>query len=361
MEMILKEQDYLKKLNSKGYLSYIVGGYTRDYLLGLKSFDVDIATSATPEEVMGLFNIESKANFGSIKIEEGPYRFDITTFRKETSYEKRKPKIEFIESIEEDLRRRDFTINAICLDENFQIYDPLNGVDDLKSKTIRVIGEIDKKFEEDPLRILRAIRFAIVYDFKIEKNAFEFIKKNKHLLIRLSYSRKKEELDKMFNSSARYKAISLLGDLNLFDVLELHPQKKYCIPEDYIGFWIYVNPTGNYPFTKFEKKKIQNVLKILEEGYINEETIFNYGLEDTLIGGELLNVDKNEILKMSENLFIRDKRELAIDGNIIRNILGSSDKALIKNVKKEIIAKILSGTLPNKREILVKYILENWK
>lgn len=361
MEMVLKGQDYLKKLSSNGFASYIVGGYTRDYLLGIKSFDVDIATSATPEEVMKIFNIESKVDYGSVRIEDGLYKFDITTFRKETSYEKRKPRIEFIGSIDEDLIRRDFTINAICLDENFQIYDPLNGVDDLKSKTIRVIGEIAKKFREDPLRILRAIRFAIVYDFKIEEDALEFIKENKYLLNRLSYSRKKEELDKMFTSSYAKKAIALLEKLNLFEALGLHPQKDYFIPDDFIGLWVYVNPIDLYPFTKLEKKRIENVLKILESGSISKETIFNYGLEDVLIGGELLNIDKNEILKMNDNLSIRDTRDLSIDGNIIKNILGIGDKTKIKDIKKEVLSKVLNGKLSNERDILIKYIQENWK
>ena len=168
----------LEKLDDDNHVSYVVGGYVRDYLLNNPSFDVDICTNRLPEELEKLFNVKSTL-YGNISFKVGNYNIDITTFRKELEYFKRKPiKIEYVNDLESDLLRRDFTINSICMDKYGNIIDILNGKKDLDNKVIRIIGNPLKKLEEDPLRILRAIRFATVLSFNIDSTLDNAIKDN---------------------------------------------------------------------------------------------------------------------------------------------------------------------------------------
>ena len=170
----------LETLENEGYQAYLVGGYVRDYLLGVTSFDVDIATDALPKDIHRIFN-SSKNNYGSVNIKVDKLNVDITTFRKDLNYVNRRPsKVVYINNLKEDLERRDFTINAICMNKNGKIIDLLNGCKDLDRRTIKMIGSIDVKLKEDPLRIMRAIRFACILDFKIEDELYEKIKEYKN-------------------------------------------------------------------------------------------------------------------------------------------------------------------------------------
>lgn len=192
----------LKEINSTGYIAYIVGGYVRDYLLGINSSDIDITTSATPDIIASLYDVvEDNSRFGSLKIKKNNYIFEITTFRKELEYNNRFPKIEFTDSLIEDLKRRDFTINTICMDEDESIIDLMGGIEDIEKKTIRSIGDVDIKLNEDPLRILRAIRFMGYLDFTLEESLKNSIIKNKELVKTLSKRRIDSELSKMNNKA----------------------------------------------------------------------------------------------------------------------------------------------------------------
>lgn len=192
----------LKEINSTGYIAYIVGGYVRDYLLGINSSDIDITTSATPDIIASLYDVvEDNSRFGSLKIKKNNYIFEITTFRKELEYNNRFPKIEFTDSLIEDLKRRDFTINAICMDEDESIIDLMGGIEDIEKKTIRSIGDVDIKLTEDPLRILRAIRFMGYLDFTLDESLKNSIIKNKELVKTLSKRRIDSELFKMNNKA----------------------------------------------------------------------------------------------------------------------------------------------------------------
>jgi len=217
MNSIIK--DILNTLIKNNGEAYVIGGYVRDYLLGNTSYDIDIITNLTPDITERLFNQDSNS-FGCVSFKKDNYNIDITTYRKELAYEKRKPiKIEYINSLEEDLLRRDFTINAICMDINGNIIDPLKGVNDLNNKVIKLIGNPQDKFTEDPLRILRAIRFATILNFKIDGNLYENIKKYSYLVNTLSHYRINEELTKINKSNNKEIGIKLLKDIGLNNIL----------------------------------------------------------------------------------------------------------------------------------------------
>ncbi|MBQ0009357.1 MAG: CCA tRNA nucleotidyltransferase [Firmicutes bacterium] len=180
-----------------GYRLYMIGGTTRDYLLGLEVFDYDFVTDATPEEIQKFLPDAEYhfAKFGSVKVKVDGTKVDVTTLRVEDDYEDfRHPgKIRFVKTIEEDYVRRDFTINAIYIDEDFNVIDPSNGLEDLKNKTIRFIGDPEKRIKEDPLRILRAKRFAEKLGFKIEEKSQKAIGNLSYLLDKLNPDKIKEE------------------------------------------------------------------------------------------------------------------------------------------------------------------------
>ncbi|MCR5332618.1 MAG: hypothetical protein K6E11_01185 [Bacilli bacterium] len=189
--------------NQHGYRLYMVGGATRDYLLDRPILDYDFVTDATPDE-MRVFLPEADytfARFGTIRIKVNGIKVDITTLRVESEYvDYRHPsKVTFTRSIKEDYVRRDFTINAIYMDEEYNIIDYCGGLSDLNNKLIRFIGDPDKRIKEDPLRILRAERFEKKLGFKIEDKTFKAIERNRHLIDELNPLKVQAELDKIKN------------------------------------------------------------------------------------------------------------------------------------------------------------------
>ena len=190
-----------QKFKENGFHIYEVGGSVRDELLGLEVFDFDFATDATPEEIVKFLPDTNDvfAKFGCIKYKGEFGRAEITTFRVEESYDDfRHPnKIRFVKTIDEDFKRRDFTINAIYKDVDGKLFDPSNGTKDLKDKLIRFIGDPEIRIKEDPLRILRAKRFAKKLGFEIEENSQKAMEKLEYLLEKLNPEKIKEEQRKL--------------------------------------------------------------------------------------------------------------------------------------------------------------------
>lgn len=188
--------------NKNGFKLYMIGGTTRDYLLGLDVFDFDFVSDATPDEMSKFLDDAdfTFAKFGAVRVKVDGIKVDVTTLRVEEDYsDYRHPgKIRFVRTIEEDYKRRDFTINAIYMDENFKVIDPANGQADLKAKLIRFIGDPEKRIKEDPLRILRAKRFAEKLGFEIEEKSQKAIEKLSYLVDKLNPDKIKEEERKRY-------------------------------------------------------------------------------------------------------------------------------------------------------------------
>ena len=187
--------------NNHGYRLYMVGGTTRDYLLDKDVLDYDFVTDATPDE-MKTFLPDANyrfANFGTVRLKDEEIKVDIATMRVEGEYKDyRHPSyVKYVKTIKEDYVRRDFTINAIYIDEHFNIIDYVNGIDDLEHKVIRFIGDPVKRIKEDPLRILRAERFQKKLGFTIEEEAKKAMKKYHYLLDELNPQKVIEELHKL--------------------------------------------------------------------------------------------------------------------------------------------------------------------
>ena len=207
----------LKEINELGYEAYIVGGYPRDLYMNKTNPDIDICTNIKEEVLKSNFDVISSTQFGSFVVKKEYYNFEITLFRKELYLNNRYPEVTYVDSLEEDLKRRDFIINTLCIDYNGNYVDLLAARSDIDNKIICVVGDIEKKMTEDPLRIIRAIRFASDLDFKIEEELIKYIKNNSMLLNNLSKNRILKEIDKVENKINFY---NLIKQLDLIDYIK---------------------------------------------------------------------------------------------------------------------------------------------
>ena len=223
----------LQRLTGAGYEAYLIGGSVRDFLMGIKPGDTDVATSATPDKVREVFSeykvVETGIKHGTVTVVIDKKPVEITTFRSDGDYsDNRHPdSVVFSGSLEEDVKRRDFTINSVAVSADGAIIDFEGGAEDIDKKRIACIGDPDRRFSEDALRILRALRFSSVLDFSIDKETSDSIHRNKDLLKNVSAERISAELKK------------LLCGINVRDVLlEYSDVMAVIMPEikDCIGF-----------------------------------------------------------------------------------------------------------------------------
>ncbi|MCH5314403.1 MAG: HD domain-containing protein [Eubacterium sp.] len=216
MEISENALNLINLIENSGYEAFAVGGCVRDSLMGKHCDDIDITTSATPAQLEGILDengiryIETGLKHGTITAVIDKESFEITTYRTEGIYkDNRHPdSVEFVTDLREDLSRRDFTINAMAYNEKNGIVDLYGGKQDIENRIIRCVGDADKRFKEDALRIMRAIRFSSVLGFDIEESTKKAIFDNRHLLINVSAERLFTELSKL-----------LLGD-NVLSVLK---------------------------------------------------------------------------------------------------------------------------------------------
>ena len=355
--------EVLNILFDKGYLAYIVGGYPRDMVLGIKSNDIDICTNATPKEIIDIFDTEniSDTNYGSVRVIYKNYHFDVTTFRKEIKYENnRKPvKVKYINDLKKDLLRRDFTINTMCIDKDGNLIDMLGAREDIDKKIIKTVGNPRYRIKEDSLRILRAIRFASVLDFEIDSKTFNYIKKYGYLLKGLSYSRKKEELNKIFASVNKEKARWMIIDSGIDKYLGISNLSEIVLCDDIIGIWSQLEVDEEYSFSKVEKEMIKNIRRMnLEE--FNEYTVYKYGLYVSSVVGSIKGISYKDINDIYHDLVITSRRDIDIKAMDIANALNSKPGKYISDIFNEIEYLIVMKKIRNNKEDIIKYIKKHY-
>lgn len=355
--------EVLNILFDKGYLAYIVGGYPRDMVLGIKSNDIDICTNATPKEIIDIFDTEniSDTNYGSVRVIYKNYHFDVTTFRKEIKYENnRKPvKVKYINDLKKDLLRRDFTINTMCIDKDGNLIDMLGAREDINKKIIKTVGNPRYRIKEDSLRILRAIRFASVLDFEIDSKTFNYIKKYGYLLKGLSYSRKKEELNKIFASVNKEKARWMIIDSGIDRYLGISNLSEIVLCDDIIGIWSQLEVDEEYPFSKVEKEMIKNIRRMNMEEF-NEYTVYKYGLYVSSVVGSIKGISYKDINDIYHDLVITSRRDIDIKAMDIANALNSKPGKYISDIFNEIEYLIVMKKIRNNKEDIIKYIKKHY-
>jgi len=353
-------QNILKKLEKNGYQAYIVGGFIRDYILNITSMDVDIITSATPKEIKSIFKdiILPREDYGALVLYIQDKKFEIMTFRKDIKYESnRKPsKIEYISSLFEDLKRRDFTMNTLCMNSKGEIIDLLEGKKDIEKRVIKaVFKDIDKELTEDPLRILRAIRFATVLNFDIEENLSKSILRNKSYLKKLSYDRKRKELDLIFLSENVKRGIDLLTYFGIDVELEIYNLKDIKVSKDLLFTWALLDKSENYRFSKIEEQFIAKVNKYINKDIFDKRTIYEMGLYLTTLMAEYKGIKKEEVFKIHSKLKIRSRKD--IDYNFEKiNYLKEKVKFIIEEVEN----LIINDEIENDYQKINEYIISKY-
>lgn len=269
-------EDVIKSLENSGFEGYIAGGSVRDFLLNREVSDYDIATNAEPRDVHRVFSkcFDTGLKHGTVTVISGKYHIEITTYRVDGDYvAHRKPKnVRFSKKLSDDLSRRDFTINALVYNPKEGILDFFGGINDIKNKKIRAVGEGEKRFFEDALRIIRAVRFACVLGFEIEPATFRAMKNNAKYLPDISCERIREEFTKIL-CAKKLAALGFSAKKGIFD--DIFPDIKnidnfsvisrsngdYCVK--WALFIYHMNKNGadeilaKYKFSNAEKRKIK--------------------------------------------------------------------------------------------------------
>lgn len=219
-QSLLLGKEVIQIIKNANYEAYFVGGCVRDLLLKRTLEDIDIATSAKPTDIMRLFKhvIPIGIEHGTVLVRYKKTSFEITTFRQDGMYsDQRHPdSVEYIDQIEGDLKRRDFTINALAMDINGQIIDLFDGQKDLNNKIIKTVGDGYDRFTEDPLRIIRALRFSSQLGFNIEEKTLLHMIEVKGAIDTIAIERITTEITKLFSGQFVQTGVNYLIDTNIF-------------------------------------------------------------------------------------------------------------------------------------------------
>ncbi|MGE7764775.1 CCA tRNA nucleotidyltransferase [Peribacillus sp. NPDC096540] len=229
-QLFLKSVPILELIEKAGFEAYFVGGSVRDYILGRPINDVDIASSATPQEIKGIFpkTADIGIEHGTVLVIEESGTYEITTFRTESGYTdfRRPDSVQFVRSLTEDLQRRDFTMNAIAMDKSGNMIDPFNGKRDLLQKRIITVGNPHERFHEDALRMMRALRFVSQLDFELDQQTFDSLQENGPILSEIAIERILIEFEKLLAGAYKTRALSLLLESGLYQYLPQFSNQK---------------------------------------------------------------------------------------------------------------------------------------
>lgn len=346
-------EEYLSILNeieSHGFVAYIVGGYVRDKLLKRESKDVDIITNATPKDLSKIFNnLVTYDEYGAVKLQLNNNFIDITTFRIELSYKNGKPdEIVYTNSLEEDIKRRDFTINTICMNSEGEIIDILNGVNDINNKIIKPVRDANIEFKEDPSRLIRALRFMSILDFKLDQDIIDFIVTNKNEFKNINSNKKKEELNKLFSSKKVSRFMKFIKDYQLEEYIGIKCN-NYKETSYVIGAWSQIE-VNDINFTKIELEQINKVKKLINKGKITKKDIYINGIYISLIAADILGLDPSLINLIYTNLPIKNTNDIEITSEEIIEILNIKPGKRIGITLKILENLIIDGKLENKNE-----------
>ena len=382
----------LEKLKAAGYEAYFVGGSVRDAILGRPIHDVDIATSAYPEETKKVFSrtIDVGIEHGTVLVLSGEQEYEITTFRIEDIYVdfRRSSQVSFVRSLEEDLKRRDFTVNAFALDNQANIIDLFAGLKDLNDKVLRAVGIAQERFNEDALRIMRGFRFAASLDFDIEESTFQAMKETAPLLEKISVERIFIEFDKLLTADFWRKGLKKLiatgayhylpelqntGDLLQDLLLRLDSDFRFKTSEQaWTMLLLALNVREPRLFLKQWKTSndFQKSVSDLVSAYRSREKkspdlflTYQYGLDNLLLVEELrhaqgLPVEIEQIKSLDDSLFIHDKHEIVVNGGTLIKELGLKPGPSLGSVLNEIERAIVSGALINEKEAIFAFLAE---
>ncbi|WP_449620239.1 CCA tRNA nucleotidyltransferase [Robertmurraya sp. Marseille-Q9965] len=385
----------LEEIEKAGFEAYFVGGSVRDLLLNREIGDVDIATSATPDEIKGIFpkTVDVGIAHGTVVVLYQGESYEITTFRSESEYDdyRRPNDVTFIRSLEEDLRRRDFTMNAMAMNKNGEIIDPFDGRVALQNKLIKTVGDAGERFHEDALRMMRAVRFVSQLSFTIDTETFHALREHGKLLNFIAVERITTEFEKLLMGQDYQQAIRLLIDTDIYQYLpglsslqeELHAflqlqRERSLTTEEH---WVMLLYHFNLPPTEVEAfmrrwkqpvKKIRSVQKGLACLYkrMNQdwdiEELYRAQIELAVSTEKLFNVLMKRDLEhgiqpLEEQwnaLTLKERSELAITGQDLMEWYKQKGGPWIEDYLRKIEIAVIKREIRNEKESIREWLFE---
>jgi len=358
-------QQVLNMLESAGYEAYIVGGYVRDFLIGIETKDCDITTSATPDQVESLFDqvVTIGKVHGTIGVLVEGEMIEVTTYRIDGAYDNhRHPQsVTYTASLEEDLVRRDFTMNAMAMNKDGVIIDLVGGQNDLQAKLIRAVGDPDVRLQEDALRILRAIRFQSGLGFQIEEELLQAMQKHAFLIAQLSKERVLEELRKFLSGAffkhalATYQTISIPGlPVKFVANQHLSVAEQFAVASLLEGY-----DATEWPWTKEEKQLLTQLATMASTSPTDLELYYMDNISSKLkVGALVYRWDDSMLNQRWQALPIHQRKDLAINGRDIVELGFQGPK--IDAIFLAIEEAIILGQLDNKKESVIQWIKEKF-
>lgn len=381
----------LEKIEQAGFEAYFVGGSVRDHILGLPIHDVDIATSAYPEEIKEIFKrtVDTGIQHGTVTVLMGDDSYEITTFRTESGYQdfRRPDKVTFVRSLEDDLKRRDFTINALAVDRNGNVIDKFDGLKDLDKKIIRAVGTAENRFHEDALRMMRAVRFQAQLNFKVEPKTAQAIADNAHLLAKIAVERIREEFVKMMISRSWKTGFADFLKLGLSEFCPDFKDQKMQLEElldmkdqvfvDEDEAWTAIGYSLDLNHPEFNKLlrdwKVSNktreaslntlnMLHLFENQDYDLWNIYKLGVDNFERTLNLANFfgfefDQQALREKVIKIPIKSSHDLAITGKDICRILEVKPGPIIGKSMSQIERGVVEGNVYNNLEELSHYLL----
>ncbi|MCM3003212.1 CCA tRNA nucleotidyltransferase [Priestia koreensis] len=388
-EPFIRPMTIIETLEQHGHEAYFVGGAVRDVIIGREIGDVDIATSAKPEEVMSLFSktILVGIEHGTVVVVLDGEQYEVTTFRAEGDYEdfRRPASVQFITSLTADLERRDFTINAIAMNKDGELLDPFNGQQAIKDRIICTVGEARERFTEDALRMMRALRFVSQLGFQLEDRTKEAIKQHKSLLQHVSIERITIEFEKMLSGRFVKQAITLMSETGVHGFLpglDGAARSLAKVANSHLGelkeqneLWaLLLLVLEEAECTAFLKKwKLSNrSIKEIEfavaafeavnrDGW-TAQILYTYGLERALNVVRLqrafgiASLQFNEVKEWYDRLPIHSLKELAVKGTDLMSWTGKKGGPWLSETLQLIEQEVVAGRLQNEQSAIKEWL-----
>lgn len=371
----------IEQLEQAGFEAVIVGGAVRDALLNRPAHDVDVATNALPEEVKTVFQktVDIGIQHGTVLVIVPAGPVEVTTYRTDGEYtDHRRPQnVHFVRSLKEDLQRRDFTMNAIAMRHDGSFVDYYGGRQDIEKRVIRAVGEAEKRFAEDALRMLRAIRFSAQLDFTIEANTITAIQQRAADLRFIAKERIKAELDKLWIGQTVFGGIQKLEDCGLTAYLtgdfQASQWRNFQTKDALLGWAYFALLQGtawrevvrDYRLSNKEMAFIKSVLTAyddLKDGWTNRH-YFNY-TEQELVAAQYFaqlrqldaSIPQQSIRELQAKLPIQHKQELVVNGADLLRWSGKKGGPWVKAALEDLLIAILHHELQNDRQQIKSWL-----
>ncbi|MCY6990483.1 CCA tRNA nucleotidyltransferase [Staphylococcus argensis] len=382
----------LEQLEDHGYQAYYVGGCVRDYLMDRTIHDIDITTSATPDEVETLFDktIPFGKEHGTINVVYHGENYEITTFRAEAEYtdHRRPSEVYFVRELYEDVKRRDFTMNALAMDTDYQLHDYFNGREDIHHKLIRTVGEAQERFDEDALRILRGLRFQAQLGFDIEQATYTAMEENCSSLEYLSVERVVVELRKLLSGDETPRGYRNMVDMQAFDYLpyfKSYDMNKMQVvePLSFTTFLAILNvqqplemPLAHLKISNDEKKEVTKLVAMIQAlptittkkqlrtyiyDYGSKEAKMWFQLQKSLSSNDIataspLIFNMQTIEEIAQQLPIRQRNELAVTGKDLMSHTGLKGGKWVKYALRALELAVVNEQVINQQKALLEWM-----